>query len=58
MIQLCAEYRCPVHIVHLSSANSLAALPKPRPRACPDRGNRPALPVFQRRRHRRRPNVV
>jgi allantoinase len=26
MIRLCAEYRCPVHIVHLSSANSLAAI--------------------------------
>jgi allantoinase len=26
MIRLCAEYRCPVHIVHLSSADSLAAI--------------------------------
>ncbi len=26
MIRLCAEYRCPVHIVHLSSANSLPLL--------------------------------
>ena len=26
MIRLCAEYRCPVHIVHLSSANSLPAI--------------------------------
>jgi allantoinase len=26
MIRLCAEYRCPVHIVHLSSADSLPAI--------------------------------
>jgi allantoinase len=26
LIRLCAEYRCPVHIVHLSSANSLPAI--------------------------------
>jgi allantoinase len=26
MIRLCTEYRCPVHIVHLSSAHSLPAL--------------------------------
>jgi allantoinase len=26
MIRLCGEYRCPVHIVHLSSASSLAAI--------------------------------
>ncbi|TGE26953.1 allantoinase AllB [Hymenobacter metallicola] len=26
MIRLCAEFRCPVHIVHLSSANSIAPL--------------------------------
>ncbi|PJJ54886.1 allantoinase AllB [Hymenobacter chitinivorans] len=26
MIRLCAEFRCPVHIVHLSSANSIAPI--------------------------------
>jgi len=35
MIRLCAEYRCPVHIVHLSSANSLAAIAEARARGLP-----------------------
>jgi allantoinase len=35
MIGLCAEYRCPVHIVHLSSANSLAAIAEAKARGLP-----------------------
>ena len=35
MIRLCAEYRCPVHIVHLSSANSLAAIAEAKAQGLP-----------------------
>jgi allantoinase len=35
MIRLCAEYRCPVHIVHLSSANSLPAIAKAKAQGLP-----------------------
>lgn len=35
MIRLCAEYRCPVHIVHLSSAHSLAALAEAKAQGLP-----------------------
>jgi len=35
MIGLCAEYRCPVHIVHLSSANSLAAIAEAKAQGLP-----------------------
>jgi allantoinase len=35
MIRLCAEYRCPVHIVHLSSANSLPAIAEAKAQGLP-----------------------
>jgi allantoinase len=35
MIRLCAEYRCPVHIVHLSSANSLAPIAQAKAQGLP-----------------------
>jgi allantoinase len=35
MIRLCAEYRCPVHIVHLSSANSLALIAEAKAQGLP-----------------------
>lgn len=35
MIRLCAEYRCPVHIVHLSSANSLAPIAEAKAQGLP-----------------------
>jgi allantoinase len=35
MIRLCGEYRCPVHIVHLSSANSLAAIAEAKAQGLP-----------------------
>lgn len=35
MIRLCAEYRCPVHIVHLSSANSLGAIAEAKAQGLP-----------------------
>ena len=35
LIWLCAEYRCPVHIVHLSSANSLAAIAEAKAQGLP-----------------------
>jgi allantoinase len=35
MIRLCAEYRCPVHIVHLSSANSLAVIAEAKAQGLP-----------------------
>jgi len=35
MIRLCAEYRCPVHIVHLSSANSLASIAEAKAQGLP-----------------------
>jgi len=35
MIKLCAEYNCRVHIVHLSSANSLAAIAKAKQQGLP-----------------------
>jgi len=35
MIRLCAEYCCPVHIVHLSSANSLPAIAEAKAQGLP-----------------------
>jgi allantoinase len=35
MLRLCAEYRCPVHIVHLSSANSLPAIAEAKAQGLP-----------------------
>ena len=35
MIKLCGEFRCPVHIVHLSSANSLAQIRKAKDQGLP-----------------------
>lgn len=35
MIRLCEEFRCPVHIVHLSSANSLAPIAAAKARGLP-----------------------
>ncbi|RZL16730.1 MAG: allantoinase AllB [Hymenobacter sp.] len=35
MVRLCAEYRCPVHIVHLSSANSLVAIAEAKAQGLP-----------------------
>ena len=35
LIRLCAEYRCPVHIVHLSSARSLPALAEAKAQGLP-----------------------
>ena len=35
MIRLCAEYRCPVHIVHLSSADSLPAIAEAKAQGLP-----------------------
>ena len=35
MIRLCAEYRCSVHIVHLSSANSLAPIAEAKAQGLP-----------------------
>jgi allantoinase len=35
MIQLCEQYQCPVHIVHLSSANSIAQIKKAREKGLP-----------------------
>ncbi len=35
MIRLCDEYRCPVHIVHLSSANSLPAIAEAKAKGLP-----------------------
>jgi allantoinase len=35
MIRLCGEYRCPVHIVHLSSANSLAGIAEAKAQGLP-----------------------
>ncbi|MGI4875778.1 MAG: allantoinase AllB [Janthinobacterium lividum] len=35
MIRLCGEFRCPVHIVHLSSANSLAAIAEAKAQGLP-----------------------
>ncbi|OCX54448.1 allantoinase [Mucilaginibacter sp. PPCGB 2223] len=35
MIALCEEYRCRVHIVHLSSANSIAAIAKAKQKGLP-----------------------
>ena len=35
MIQLCSETNCPVHIVHLSSANSLAAIAEAKAQGLP-----------------------
>jgi allantoinase len=35
MIKLCEEYNCPVHIVHLSSANSIEAIAKAKHKGLP-----------------------
>ncbi len=40
LVKLCRETRCPVHIVHLSSAASVPTLRAPRPRACRSRSRR------------------
>ena len=57
MIDLCREFRCRVHIVHLSSADALPMIAQARERGpAPDRRDLPALPHVRRRRDpRRRP---